>query len=363
MGTAILALLSKWPNTSFPVSFVLSGPVPDPAYPAEIEAALRAWTEVPCSAVRLDYGGLSAVPAADDGTNAIYLDVDAWPPELDPLAIAQAVVSLDRNGDIHDVDIHVNLRDYQFSLDGASGTQDFRSVLTHELGHALGLPHSTDSRATMSIAGSGTRWRSLENADRDAICALYPGTGLPRCGDPGGASCPPGLTCVASVCQRAGARSDVCSPCERRQDACEAAGEEARCIDLGGGRVCGRACTIDTDCGAGFACQKTTESGDFQCVSLEGCRNGANACTTDAQCTNTIAGAKCQNGACVGPGDPIADAGADASTDAASDAGIVPTPLDDGDGGCDCRVHDAPIPGASLVLALIVFAFVRRRVR
>lgn len=319
--------------------------------------------------MRLAYAGLSAAPAGDDGINAIYFHTDAWPAELDPFAIAQSVVSLDTNGDIHDVDIHFNLAEYTFSLDGVSGTQDLRSVLTHEIGHALGLPHSTDSRATMSIAASGTRWRSLENADRDAICALYPGTGLPRCGDPGGAACPSGLLCVASVCQRAGARSDVCSPCERRPDACEAAGEEARCIDLGSdpgsGRVCGRACTVDTDCGAGFACRKTTESGDLQCVSLDGCRNGANTCTTDAQCATKFADAKCQSGACVGPGDPAADAGADANADAnaANDAGTVARPFEDD--GCDCRVHDAPTPGASLVLALVVFAFaiVRRRVR
>ena len=118
--TAILAPLSKWPNTSFPVSFVLSGPVPDPAYPAEIEVAMRAWNEVPCNAARLGYGGLSAVPAADDGVHAIYFHTDAWPPELDQFAIAQTVISLDGNGDIHDVDIHFNVHDYQFSLDGLS---------------------------------------------------------------------------------------------------------------------------------------------------------------------------------------------------------------------------------------------------
>jgi hypothetical protein len=353
--------LSKWPNTSFPVSFVVSGPMPDAAYSAEVEVALRAWAEVPCTAVRLQYAGGSSVAAADDGVNAIYFHGTSWPAELDPLAIAQAVVSLDGNGDIHDVDIHMNLADYRFSLDGASGTEDFRSVITHELGHALGLPHSTDSRATMSIAGSGTRWRSLETADRDAICALYPGTGLPRCGDPGGASCPAGLACVASICQRAGTPSDVCSPCERRPDACEGAGDEARCIDLGSGRVCGRACSIDADCGAGFACRKTTESGDLQCVSLDGCRNGANTCTTDAQCVNATSttNVKCQDGACVAVDAPPADAGVDAPTD----AGVPVVPIEGGGEGCDCRTHDAPISGVGLVAALVALAFIRRRGR
>lgn len=337
---------------------MLSGPVPDPRYPAEIEVALRTWSEVSCSGVRLGFSGLSAVPAADDGVNAIYFHTTEWPAELSQTAIAQTVVSLDVNGEIHDADIHFNLRDHQFSLDGAAGTQDVRSVLVHELGHALGLSHSTDSRASMAIAGSGTRWASLETADRDAICALYPGTGAPRCGDPGGASCPIGLRCVASGCQREHAKRDVCSPCAREEAACEGAGDGARCIDLGTGRVCGRACVADEQCGAGFACRPTTEAGDLQCVSLEACRNGANTCKTDAECTD----AKCQAGACVGPGEPVvADASADAAGDAGADAGS--TSIDGGGGGCDCSTSGAPMPGVSLVAALVVFAWIRRRAR
>jgi hypothetical protein len=353
MTPAILALLSKWPNTSLPVTFVLAVPARDPADRAELDVAARTWSEVACTSFRARYGGEIVATAGDDGVNAIFFHATSWPANLDPGVVAQTVVSLDANGNIHDADIHLNGVDHVFSLDGAPGTQDVRSVLVHEIGHALGLDHSSDARATMAVAGSGLRWRSLERVDRDAVCALYPGAGASGCTD---SPCPDGLVCVASRCQQPRAKSDVCSPCLRETGACEAAGDDARCIDLGSGRVCGRACATDAECGAGFACRPTTEAGDLQCVSLDGCRNGANACSTDAECAN----AKCQDGACVGPGDPVA---ADAGVDAAADAGTASTPIDGGGGGCDCRVHDAPLSSVSVVAALVVLAFVRRRVR
>jgi hypothetical protein len=313
---------------------------------------------VPCTSFRARYDGERSVAPGDDGVNAVFFHADAWPADLEPGVVAQTVISLDADGHIHDADIHLNGVDHRFSLDGAPGTEDLRSVLVHEIGHALGLVHVADPRATMSVSGSGVRWRSLEKIDRDAVCALYPGTGAPGCDS---FPCPTGLLCVASRCQRPGTRSDVCSPCVREMWACEGAGDDARCIDLGAGRVCGRACAVDGDCGVGFACRPTTEAGDLQCVSLDGCRNGANVCQTDADCKDS----RCQDGACVGPGDPTSsDAGADAAeTDSGTPAPLAIAP----GGGCDCRTHDAPANFASLSLAvsfaLFVFVWLRRRAR
>lgn len=336
-----------------PVTFVLATPARALADRAELDIATRTWSDVACTSFRASSGGEASVAPGDDGVNAVFFHATEWPANLEPGVVAQTVLSFDGNGDIHDADIHLNGAAHVFSLDGAPGTQDLRSILVHEIGHALGLDHSPDARATMAVAGSGLRWRSLEQVDRDAVCALYPGTGATGCD---ALPCPTGFTCVADRCQSAGTKSDVCSPCVRETGACEAAGDDARCIDLGGGRVCGRACATNAECGTGFECRPTTEAGDLQCVSVEGCRNGSNACTTDAQCSN----AKCQDGACVGPGEPVTgDAGTDAG--ASSDAGTGATPIDEGGGGCDCRVHDAPLSGASLIAALVVYAFVGRR--
>lgn len=345
-----------------PVAFVLA--LPDSRdvgaeAAAELDVALRTWSRVSCTSFRARYDGARSIAPGDDGVNAVFFHDTSWPAELEPGAIAQTIVTLDGTGKIHDADIHLNGVEHRFSLDGAPGTQDLRSVLVHESGHALGLEHASDARATMYASGSGLRWRSLEPSDRDALCALYPGTGgAPGCDV---LPCPAGLVCVAGGCQRPHARADVCAPCTRVPGACEAAGDDARCIDIGegptAGRVCGRACTADADCGAGFACRPTSEAGDLQCVSLDGCRTAANACTTAADCTDST----CRGGACVGPTEAV-DAGS-ASDGSAADGGEAGMPVDGDDGGCSCGlVAGGPMATAPwLLFALAVLAVRRRR--
>ncbi len=329
-----------WPAAALPVPFVLALPRSRDVgaeASAELVVAIAAWSRASCTSWRARYDGERAAVAADDGVNVVIFHDDVWPADLVAGAVAQTVIRTDANGFYRDADIHVNGKDFRFSLDGALGTLDLRSILTHELGHALGLGHSNDPRATMFATGSGFRWRSLEKDDRDGVCSLYPGTGAPDCDS---VPCPTPYTCVAGACQRPGATGggrDVCAPCDRVADACEAAGDGARCVDIGAGptagRVCGRGCAGDAECGSGFRCRATTAAGDLQCVSDVACRNGASPCDRDAQCKDSV----CRDGACVGRVEPDAgvDGGDAGTSDAAADAG---DPADPGGGGCGCRV-------------------------
>ena len=73
-------------------------------------------------------------------------------------------------GDIH---FDVN-RTWLNTLDdvGANGDYDFHSIVLHEIGHALGLGHSSDSNSVMASAYQGSR-RTLQGDDIAGIQALY----------------------------------------------------------------------------------------------------------------------------------------------------------------------------------------------
>lgn len=352
---------ATWPPSALPIRFALPLAVSRDlagAEEAELDVALRAWPLVPCTALRTAFAGRAAIAPADDGVNGVFFHDDAWPKELLEGALAQTILHTDASGRLHDADIHINGAGYRWAIEGDATRIDLRGVLVHELGHALGLGHSASPRATMvPTPPSPLAWRSLEADDRAGICALYPGQGDPGCES--GAACPAGYACVARRCERAGATKTVCSPCERVPGACEAAGDDARCVDFGvgaaAGRVCGRACAKDDDCGPRFACVATTTSGDWQCVAREGCAAGPTPCTKDEQCAAPYV---CRGGACAGRAEAEADAGGgDADADAQPAAAAMREP----GGGCSTGGGATDV-GWLLPLAPALWRRRRRRV-
>lgn len=145
-----------------------------------------AWTELDCpdGVSSLAFSELDQVSCHEaefnpSGTNsnAIIFQDTKWKYTSVDNTLAKTTVTFDSDtGEILDADIEVNHANNNFTINDDVVEYDLQSVLTHEIGHFIGLDHSPDFTATM-YAGyePGTiDQRTLEPDDVDAACAVYP---------------------------------------------------------------------------------------------------------------------------------------------------------------------------------------------
>jgi Matrixin len=163
--------------------------------------AFAKWQEVTCAAEEPSDGTPKTGPprfqAADIGPvscvqvgfrrdsqnqNAIVIREQSWPYGAESDAIAKTTTTFNvETGEVVDADIEVNASKFAFYTGETpeeinSEAYDLESVLTHEIGHFLGLAHSWVATAAMYQAyqpGEVTK-RFLKPDDVDGICAVYP---------------------------------------------------------------------------------------------------------------------------------------------------------------------------------------------
>jgi hypothetical protein len=108
--------------------------------------------------------------------NIVVFRDDAWPYPDERFVIARTSITFDPNtGAIFDADIEINSFDNDFSMSETSIENDLQAVLTHEVGHFIGLDHSLFENATMQanydLSNLGAR--TLSSDDIAGVCATY----------------------------------------------------------------------------------------------------------------------------------------------------------------------------------------------
>ncbi len=144
---------------------------------AAILAAMQSWAIGPVSLEVADH--VATTDPAKDGVNLITLANTARTRDLIGNAWGVTLGWNLRQGNLvrlAETDIILSPTQ-RLATDGNAAAGDIQSILTHELGHALGLEHSAIVAATMFPAGSAgqTTLRSLEADDVAAIQQLYAG--------------------------------------------------------------------------------------------------------------------------------------------------------------------------------------------
>jgi hypothetical protein len=108
---------------------------------------------------------------------------DAWPHAGQSNAtLALTTLTFNkRTGEIVDADMEVNTAEMKISLAAQppADAYDFQSIVTHEVGHFIGLAHSVETAATMFARYSAgqTSIRALSPDDVAAVCDVYRATG------------------------------------------------------------------------------------------------------------------------------------------------------------------------------------------
>ncbi len=152
---------------------------------AAARASFDTWSHLPSADFAFRFDGLTNQTATagsegSEGTNLVVWRENPaeWVADGNsPLYYAVTTLSFDRcSGALVDADIEVNGGYHSFSTSDTAVSVDIQNVLTHEVGHVVGLDHSNDPLSTMfARAGSGELgMRTLTDDDRAGVAYLYP---------------------------------------------------------------------------------------------------------------------------------------------------------------------------------------------
>jgi len=167
----------------------------DPRIPEAVRRAILKWNQ-PGSSLVIAAGRVNKEADAgwqsrynnEDGRNTIEFVTKGWPAFWGSNAIAMTVPHLDGEGRIVEADVFCNAVDFYWSILPEAGADplappgkkvvDAEAVLSHEMGHVVGLGHSERAWAAMYAYADprSTRARYLTSDDLSGLRFLYPRT-------------------------------------------------------------------------------------------------------------------------------------------------------------------------------------------
>ncbi|MBJ81052.1 MAG: hypothetical protein CMH60_07025 [Myxococcales bacterium] len=162
-----------------------------------INDSFAEWGLPGCSSFSFEQGpNTNDDPMDWQSSRAVGYYENSWPSYMGQYTLAVTMPSWDYNCDLNDADLVVNGYHHQWTQNGWGN--DLQSVMTHEVGHFIGLDHSTHYDSTMTASyGGGTGDRTLSCDDTEAACALYPAQSQSCSADH---YCPCGESCIDGYC-------------------------------------------------------------------------------------------------------------------------------------------------------------------